>query len=76
MVEKISRRLRLLGRASLQLELVADEPEVGAVLRDKLAMGAYLDDATAIEHDNLVGVAHRAEPMSDNDDRRTARKFA
>jgi hypothetical protein len=35
-------------------------------------VGAALDDASAVEHDDLVGVAHRAEPVCDYHDRAAA----
>src|SRR4029079_7254504 len=64
-----------LGRTGFELELVADEPEIGAALGDEFARCATLDDAAAIEHDDLVGFAHGAEPMGDHDHRAAVYKF-
>ena len=36
----------------------AVEPAVGAVAPDQFGMGAALDDASALEHDDAVGVDH------------------
>ncbi len=42
---------------------------VGAVHRDKLGVLAPFDDVPFIEHQHLIGVANRAEPMGDHEAR-------
>ena len=55
-----------------QFELVAHQAEVGAALPREFVVRALLDDAAAVEHDDLVGVAHRAQPMRDHQHRSAA----
>ena len=41
---------------------------------EQLLVGAELDDAAAVEHDDLVGVADRREPVRDRDRRPALRE--
>src|SRR3989442_3371640 len=49
------------------LELV--EPVVHAALREEVAVRAYLDDSTFVEHDDAVDVLDRREAVGDDDRR-------
>src|SRR5688500_17653420 len=44
-----------------------DEGRVPAAEREKLVVRPALDDAPAVEHDDLVGIANGREPMGDRD---------
>src|ERR1700722_8793632 len=57
------------------VELGPVEFGVYAVLRHKLIVGAAFGDAAALDHDNLVCVADRAQAMGDGDDRLTLHQF-
>ena len=52
--------------SSPQLKLVAHQRVVGAAARHKLVVGARLRNAPPVEHDDVVGVAHRREAVGDN----------
>src|SRR5664279_1539778 len=49
-----------------------DELEVNATLGEQVFVRATLHDATALEHDDFVGVADRAQPVSDDQAAATA----
>ena len=55
--------------------MVADELKIGALLRDEFTVRSKFDNVAAVEHDDLVGLADGAEPVSDDDDGATYRKF-
>ena len=50
-------------------QLVLDEPAVGPAPRHQLVVAALLDDARALDHDDAVGVADRAQAVRDDDRR-------
>ena len=58
---------RSTGRRSIDGGLVADEPGVGAVAGEQLVVRAALDDAAGVEDEDPVGLADRAESMSDDE---------
>ena len=49
--------------------VAGDERRVAAAAREQLVVRAELDDAAAVEHDDLVGVADGREPVRDRDRR-------
>ena len=59
-----------------EAELVADEPEVDAAARDEAAVGADFDDAALVHDHDLIGVAHRAQAVRDDEDRTAGRELA
>ena len=52
-----------LGRSFSQ-ELLAVQPGVEAVERDELAVGAALNDAAAVKHEDFVGMLKETEPAT------------
>ena len=50
-------------------ELAGGEPAVEAVVRQQLFVGAPLDDPPLVQHQDLVGVADRRQPMGDDQHR-------
>ena len=55
--------------------MVADELKIGALLRDEFAVRSKFDNVAAVKHDDLVGLADGAKPVSDDDDSATYREF-
>ena len=55
--------------------MVADELKIRAFLRDEFAVRSNFDNVAAAKHDDLVGLADSAKPVSDYNDRATYRKF-
>ena len=51
------------------------EAAVEPVNSNQLAMGALLNDLTMIDHNNLVGMAHGFQPVSNHDDRLIVGQF-
>ena len=43
------------------------KPRIGSAADDEFAMPAGFDDASGIEHDDLIRVAHSTEAMRDHD---------
>src|SRR4029077_9373191 len=57
------------GMGGFEVELVADESEVDVAARDETAVVADFDDEALVHDHDLIGVAHRAQAVSDYDDR-------
>src|SRR5688572_4451444 len=49
-----------------QLQLVPDEGEVGAAAAGQFLVAALPNHLAAIQNDYLIGIAHGAEPVGDN----------
>jgi len=54
---------RCVAALAALLRLRAHQRPIGAVAPDQFGMGAALDDAPALEHDNAIGVDHARKPM-------------
>ena len=53
---------------SFEIELIPHEFEIRALPAHQIGVRALLDDPAAVHDDDLVGVAHRAQAMRDDDD--------
>ena len=51
------------------------EAAIEPVNSNQLVMGALLNDLTMIDHNNLVGMAHGFQPVSNHDDRLIVGQF-
>ena len=56
---KKKRKMQTTTRLFPQLQLVADKFIIGTAFGHEFIVRAYLDDLSAVEHYNLVGVLHR-----------------
>src|SRR6185503_5519989 len=52
----------------MQTRLGAEQRRIASAAADQLFVGAVLDDAPALDRDDAVGMAHRRQPVSDDDD--------
>lgn len=71
--------MRFVSRETLvdaQFELVAHQVEVGTTLTGEFVMRALLNDAAVVQHDDLIGIAHGAQPMCDHQDRSAMAEFS
>ena len=59
----------LANAPALSLLTYLDEPPVQPALGHQLRMGALLDDAAVLYHQDLVGVLDGGQPVSDGEDR-------
>jgi hypothetical protein len=54
----------LLQRACFESQLISDKLKIGAFLRDEFAVRSKFDNVTVVEHNDLIGFADGAEPMT------------
>jgi hypothetical protein len=63
---------RTLDRLVAELHRV--KAEVCAALAEQFLMGASLDDAPAVDYENLVGMDDRGKTVGDHEDRATGKQ--